>query len=827
MRRLARSASSRAACSATSTSRSSYWRSRARSAARTVLTTAVTRIGRSSSVTLRKISSVASVRSSACDCGRRPRRAGAERRTRPAAAASVADSREARIASASSVSTTAPAPAPARRTAPDRRADVAGDGRAASRSRGQRRIAADRREDQHARVVMRSTDASFAQQRLRACRRRSARRSARRGNRSTPRRHARHPGRCFNSRIVDLVLAGPLLDDRNRPADGALRLEEPQQNQRSRPDSCKSIGVAIAVPMMPCCAITMMVATPRRRYDEQLVEPRQRRTALRDRVQVAVEAVDHDDPRAGGVSTASRTRWLNSPGDSSPGSTCWTDDVAGGDPLRHAHTQRVAAADEGFAPLVEQEDRRLGPAFCRRQRIARRASTCRTRGPDQERRTSPRSGRRRAADRARRRRCPAVRWAHVAADGRHQLGKHRPAAPADDEIVKTFDRRDAAVLDDADPAPRASVLERQLLEQNHAVSTGSGAAGRRLRRCCRRAAAPCNRGRRRTPSGRGSAAGTEADHARAAASRTASRRPRASAARARRLQHRLDGLTELHFRRVIQRVVVLRRLASPLPRAGTSRSHRATSRATPRPPAVHGSFPTASRRVSTRRAAGLPAETATRVWSCPCPGSPWTRYIRSAVRPPRSSSSRPGTPVETIDDIGPAGISRIPPCNGWAEYFYNRGVMRFPSIVRAGLGVVALAASSTLSVSAQQSSYAPAALTAADYARAEKFMGYNTTPLVLHSGVRPTWLGAGDDRFWYRVTTERGPEAVLVDPVAGTRDPRARCRRARRRARRRRARWAAAGRDAPNRGRRTARASPSSATGTSGCATSRPARRRS
>ena len=81
--------------------------------------------------------------------------------------------------------------------------------------------------------------------------------------------------------------------------------------------------------------------------------------------------------------------------------------------------------------------------------------------------------------------------------------------------------------------------------------------------------------------------------------------------------------------------------------------------------------------------------------------------------------------------------------------------MRFPSIVRAGLGVVALAASSTLSVSAQQSSYAPAALTAADYARAEKFMAYNTTPLVLHSGVRATWLAAGDERFWYRMTTEK------------------------------------------------------------------------
>ena len=38
--------------------------------------------------------------------------------------------------------------------------------------------------------------------------------------------------------------------------------------------------------------------------------------------------------------------------------------------------------------------------------------------------------------------------------------------------------------------------------------------------------------------------------------------------------------------------------------------------------------------------------------------------------------------------------------------------------------------------------------TAADYQRAERFMGYNTTPLVLRSGVRPNWLP--DERFWYR-----------------------------------------------------------------------------
>src|SRR5579862_4305875 len=60
-------------------------------------------------------------------------------------------------------------------------------------------------------------------------------------------------------------------------------------------------------------------------------------------------------------------------------------------------------------------------------------------------------------------------------------------------------------------------------------------------------------------------------------------------------------------------------------------------------------------------------------------------------------------------------------------------------------------------------------LTADDYARAEKFMGYNTNPLVLHAPGRPVWLA--DDRFWYRVATEKGTEFILVDPEHGTRGP--------------------------------------------------------
>lgn len=67
------------------------------------------------------------------------------------------------------------------------------------------------------------------------------------------------------------------------------------------------------------------------------------------------------------------------------------------------------------------------------------------------------------------------------------------------------------------------------------------------------------------------------------------------------------------------------------------------------------------------------------------------------------------------------------------------------------------------SAAAQQKS-----LTAADYARAEKFMFYNTNPLVFHK-VRPTWLP--DGRFWYRDRSTEGNEFVVFDPVKQTREP--------------------------------------------------------
>lgn len=58
-------------------------------------------------------------------------------------------------------------------------------------------------------------------------------------------------------------------------------------------------------------------------------------------------------------------------------------------------------------------------------------------------------------------------------------------------------------------------------------------------------------------------------------------------------------------------------------------------------------------------------------------------------------------------------------------------------------------------------------LTAEDYARAEKVLAYNVSPLVDRFIVRPTWLP--DGRFWYMVLTPTGREYVLFDPANGSR----------------------------------------------------------
>lgn len=75
----------------------------------------------------------------------------------------------------------------------------------------------------------------------------------------------------------------------------------------------------------------------------------------------------------------------------------------------------------------------------------------------------------------------------------------------------------------------------------------------------------------------------------------------------------------------------------------------------------------------------------------------------------------------------------------------------------------------TANFSAQsQEAAAPRALTAADYARAEKFLGYYTNPLVYHA-VRPKWTT--DERLWYRDTDAAGARFVIFDPAKLKKEP--------------------------------------------------------
>ncbi|MBC7798024.1 MAG: DPP IV N-terminal domain-containing protein [Pyrinomonadaceae bacterium] len=73
----------------------------------------------------------------------------------------------------------------------------------------------------------------------------------------------------------------------------------------------------------------------------------------------------------------------------------------------------------------------------------------------------------------------------------------------------------------------------------------------------------------------------------------------------------------------------------------------------------------------------------------------------------------------------------------------------------------------TFNVFAQtEKNNASLALTASDYQRAEKFLNYNTSPLVDRAAMRPNWLS--NDRFWYRNLTVNGSEFILFDTVKKT-----------------------------------------------------------
>lgn len=81
--------------------------------------------------------------------------------------------------------------------------------------------------------------------------------------------------------------------------------------------------------------------------------------------------------------------------------------------------------------------------------------------------------------------------------------------------------------------------------------------------------------------------------------------------------------------------------------------------------------------------------------------------------------------------------------------------------MRRSAFLIAISAVSPLATLSAQ----PRALTAADYARAEKFLGFNTQPLVSNTGVAPTWLP--DGRFTYRVRQPDGAQPTFVVNTKG------------------------------------------------------------
>ena len=94
----------------------------------------------------------------------------------------------------------------------------------------------------------------------------------------------------------------------------------------------------------------------------------------------------------------------------------------------------------------------------------------------------------------------------------------------------------------------------------------------------------------------------------------------------------------------------------------------------------------------------------------------------------------------------------------------NRAAMRTRAVIGISAGLIGVSVFS-LPANAQQ---APV-VTAADYARAEKFLRENTMPLVTGMGVQPTWLTG--DRFGYRIMVRGQNQFILVDPSKGTRVP--------------------------------------------------------
>ena len=91
--------------------------------------------------------------------------------------------------------------------------------------------------------------------------------------------------------------------------------------------------------------------------------------------------------------------------------------------------------------------------------------------------------------------------------------------------------------------------------------------------------------------------------------------------------------------------------------------------------------------------------------------------------------------------------------------------MRVKSLLSLLLACSAL----PLASSAQNAASTGKVYSTADYAQAEKFMAYNTNPLVFHEVTEPNWMP--DGRFWYRDIGPKGISFIAVDPAKGTKGP--------------------------------------------------------
>lgn len=96
-------------------------------------------------------------------------------------------------------------------------------------------------------------------------------------------------------------------------------------------------------------------------------------------------------------------------------------------------------------------------------------------------------------------------------------------------------------------------------------------------------------------------------------------------------------------------------------------------------------------------------------------------------------------------------------------------MIRRVSLPRAGAAFLPVLLVAGGGVSAQTTPYAPVAVTATEYARAEQFLFFNAPRLTAGTVVAPRWVSAS--RFWYRNQVFGGHEFVIVDAAAGTRAP--------------------------------------------------------